>query len=217
VMPRRERLSYISGGYEGHVTRAMRAHVRPGMVTYDIGAHIGYLSLTLARLAGGGGLVVAVEADPRNRAMLIANVAANRATNVRVDPRAVSDAVGSVRFATFPGYSTVSQIDDGAMPADAVFIDVPATTLDALAYGGQYPPPSFIKIDVEGAETQVFRGGERVLSEARPVIVAEARRGETLEEVRELAGWHRYIAQVLDTEGKHAAEGLVEVLFTPSS
>jgi chemotaxis response regulator CheB len=33
-----------------------------------------------------------------------------------------------------------------------------------------FPPPDVIKMDVEGAESAVLRGGQRMLNEARPVV-----------------------------------------------
>lgn len=214
-MPRRERLSYVVGTYESHVVRAMRDHVRAGMTVYDIGAHIGYLSLTLGRLVGPRGTVIAVEADPRNRAMLRANLDANDATNVTVVGDAVSDAVGVISFTTFPTYSSVGHISEGVDPDDAVLVDVPATTIDELAFGSRYRAPAFIKVDVEGAETRVFRGAERTLRELRPTIICEARRGETLDELTALATHARYDLKVIDANTALASAGVVDVLFTP--
>jgi hypothetical protein len=37
-----------------------------------------------------------------------------------------------------------------------------------------FDPPTFIKIDVEGAEVDVLKGASRILKEIRPVIYYEA-------------------------------------------
>ena len=204
------------GTYETHVVTAMRAHVHAGMVAYDIGAHVGYLTLTLSRLVGQSGTVVAIEADPRNRSMLERNIAANRAANVRVVPRVVSDAVGAMPFATFSMYSSVSHIADKGTPGDAEVLEVPSTTLDELVYGGAYPTPEFVKIDVEGAEVRVFQGAMRMLQEAKPIIIAEARRRTTLNGLIRLAEPHGYHAQVLANNSKLAAGDVVDVIFSPA-
>lgn len=39
---------------------------------------------------------------------------------------------------------------------------------------GQIPPPDVLKIDVEGAELDVFRGAVQMLKAKRPVILFEA-------------------------------------------
>ena len=53
---------------------------------------------------------------------------------------------------------------------DPEYITVVVSTLDAELHGLS---PRLIKIDVEGAELGVLRGGERVLSRTRPVLIFE--------------------------------------------
>jgi Methyltransferase FkbM domain len=51
-------------------------------------------------------------------------------------------------------------------------ITVPAITLDDfLAVGG--PSPQLVKIDVEGGEYEVLRGGTNLFQNQRPLIIAE--------------------------------------------
>jgi hypothetical protein len=97
---------------------------------------------------------------------------------VRIVPAAVSDHEGQVTLAVSERTPTVSTVARGwqaARAADADFsavrwnrsIVVRATTLDALI--AAYGRPSFIKIDVEGAEADVLAG----LTHAIPVISFE--------------------------------------------
>jgi FkbM family methyltransferase len=48
------------------------------------------------------------------------------------------------------------------------------TTLDEQVHSGRLPPPSLVKMDVEGSELAVCRGARHVLSIFRPLIVFEA-------------------------------------------
>ena len=48
---------------------------------------------------------------------------------------------------------------------------MPTVTLDWLT--DRFPPPRVLKIDVEGAEEHVLRGGERLLGEACPIVLCE--------------------------------------------
>jgi FkbM family methyltransferase len=50
-------------------------------------------------------------------------------------------------------------------------IEVQAVSLDE--YTSAFPPPDFLKCDVEGAEVQVFRGAQRLLAQKRPGILCE--------------------------------------------
>ena len=61
-------MDYVRGVYEEVVERTLPQKLRPGSVFYDVGAHIGLLSLVAARLVGTHGTVFAFEADPANAA-----------------------------------------------------------------------------------------------------------------------------------------------------
>src|SRR5262249_28462678 len=52
---------------------------------------------------------------------------------------------------------------------------VPTVTLDWLM--GQLPRPDVIKIDVEGAELEVLRGGRLMLLEMKPIVICEVAKG----------------------------------------
>jgi len=74
--------------------------------------------------------------------------------------------------------------------------------------------PHFIKIDVEGAEAKVLRGGENLLSlppDSAPVICLEysssnyARFGFTTAQVRDLLALKGYSLFALDSRGTHPA------------
>jgi hypothetical protein len=71
-----------------------------------------------------------------------------------------------------------------------------------------------IKLDVEGAEEQVFRGACRLLRESRPVIVAEIRAQywAAISQQTEQCG---YRAIILGDGDLLARAGIADVLFTP--
>src|SRR3972149_525461 len=69
---------YWLGTYEPVLQVAIRDWVRPGVVAYDIGANIGYLTLLLARQVGPEGRVYAFEALPANLERLAGNLALNK-------------------------------------------------------------------------------------------------------------------------------------------
>lgn len=51
--------------------------LRPGDVFLDLGAHIGFYSLVVARMVGPAGRVIAVEPEPESFARLLSNAARN--------------------------------------------------------------------------------------------------------------------------------------------
>jgi FkbM family methyltransferase len=211
--PALTRLSFSFGTYQRDVFDVMRRHVRPGMTSYDVGAHMGYFALVLAKLVGPGGRVLAFEPDPRNLGALRNNLLTNGITNVIVTAAAVADVSSEVSFATFP-YSSVNHIADSRTPADARRITVTATTLDSFVYEEHNPAPNFIKIDVEGAEARVLSGATRVLHEASPVVIAEVWRSHWPEVARIMMS-HGYQSFVLGGERRMETAGLADVLFLP--
>jgi len=210
ALPTLQRPSYTLGTFEPHVVQAMQAHVQPGSVAYDLGANVGYHTLILAGLVGPTGSVVAVEPSPADRPALEATLRLNGQTNVRVVSAALAEQAGMVQFTTF-GYSGIGRITREQEPADATIQTIPATTLDALVFEDGYPPPSFIKMDVEGAELRVLLGGMRLLASARPSLVCEVRWQATYEPICTLLAAHGYTPRVLWRDDR-----IGDVLFTPA-
>lgn len=209
MLPTIQRLSYLLGTFEPHVSQTIREHVRPGSVAYDIGANVGYHTLALARCVGVDGQVLAVEPSPRDRQALTVTLRANRLTQVRILPSVLAEEPGTVQFATF-GYSGVSHIAGDKEPADATIHAIPATTLDLLVFSEGYPPPAFIKMDVEGAELRILLGGTRVLASARPIIVCEVRWQTTYEPICQLLERLGYQHRIL-----WRGTAIGDVLFAP--
>ena len=147
--------------------------VSPGDLVFDIGAHLGNRTRAFAAL---GCRVVAVEPQPHVARMLRRLV--GRRGRVQVIENAVARATGRVTLDVSertPTVSTVSSDWRAARAQDPDFatvswnrsVTVAATTLDALI--GEHGYPSFIKIDVEGAELEVLLG----LSQPVPAVSFE--------------------------------------------
>ncbi len=164
---------YWLGTHEVAVQQALARKTKPGMTVYDVGAHLGFFTLGLARLVGAGGRVVAFDPLPENIRVLRANLALNleQAGNVQVVQAAVANASGPVRLY---GGSDPSQARLASPPAGSeVSQGVASLTLDEFVFLRGAPAPQLVKLDVEGAEGMALEGAQRLLREIQPVWILE--------------------------------------------
>lgn len=139
--------------YEVFAEQAYRLpdHLLPpasAKIVLDCGAHIGLTALYFAERYPNA-RVIAVEANPINFALLCQNVKANP----RIVPihAAVYSAAGTVKIGT-SGPGMLHAIGSTG-------IDVPAVTLDGIRAQCGIETIDLLKIDIEGAEKEVFRAG----------------------------------------------------------
>jgi hypothetical protein len=73
-------------------------------------------------------------------------------------------------------------------------ITVPAITLDDFIAAGN-PEPHLMKIDVEGGEYEVLRGGAGLFGRQRPLILAEVHHQEAANQICSLLNDYHYCLQ----------------------
>lgn len=155
--------SYRIGLVEWSVQRALAAHLRTGMVFYDVGAAIGFHTLLAAKLVGPTGTVIAFEPAEDLAQQLRHNAALNGFRQVRLVPFALGaddrEGIVTVRIA---GSSQATATQTARM-----------RRLDGVVEELGLPPPNLIKIDVEGGERDVLFGARATLHAWRPVIIVE--------------------------------------------
>ncbi|RMH10805.1 MAG: FkbM family methyltransferase [Armatimonadetes bacterium] len=149
-----------------HDLRVLQTLLRGGDTLIDIGANVGSHCIPLAKRLGNTTRVYAFEAHPRVFQYLQANAKLNRLTNLHLYPYALGEREGEVRF-------TDLHTDDlnrvASENADAPVIGVPMRPLDSFECAQQ--PITLIKLDVEGYELFVLRGGEQALHQTQLLYV----------------------------------------------
>ncbi|MBZ5701823.1 MAG: FkbM family methyltransferase [Acidobacteriia bacterium] len=163
--------SFAYGTWEPAVTEVLQAQIQPGMTALDIGAHVGFYSLLLARLVGPRGRVISFEPMPDNFARLVENLRLNQLQQVTPVNLAVLARSGELEANVPEGepYSgSISLYQDYGTPR----IRVRATSLDEF-FANSAERLEFIKMDVEGAEGEVLRGGIETLRRFRPRFLIE--------------------------------------------
>lgn len=165
-------LKYLRiSGFDDDLVQLAREHVHAGSVVWDIGANCGVFAFSAVHARS----VVAVEADPFLCNLLQRSVLLNGPDSVTVLAGAVSDRCGIAEFAiSARGRASNHLLEHGGRSQSGgrrATLLVPTITLDAML--DELPPPTFVKIDVEGAELSVLRGATRLLSEVRPTVYIE--------------------------------------------
>lgn len=150
--------------------------VKPGAVVWDIGANVGLFSMAAAALAGPEGTVVSVDADEWLTALVSRSIEMNgaRIAPVRQLTAAISNSEGVAEFCIARRARSSSYLQGfgtSQTGGSREVRSVPTRTLDSLAQS--FPAPQVLKIDVEGAEELVLRGGAGVIATARPAIFCE--------------------------------------------
>lgn len=196
-------VGYSLGASEPTVQRAVETHLERGDVFYDVGANVGFISLLAAKSVGLEGHVYCFEPQPSVLPILTHNLDQNGYTNYDVIEAAVSDRPGRARLElNARGRSGEARLasarssHDTALPHKRNTVDVRVVTLDEL----DLPAARLVKIDVEGAESQVLRGMARVMREHRPTLIIEIHdlQGPSVEAILSEAD---YRTEVLNDDG----------------
>jgi FkbM family methyltransferase len=161
-------LIYYLGRSEPETFEFVSCFLKPGMVFFDVGAHIGEYTLMAAARVGQSGQVHAFEAQPAMATLLRSNCSANHVRNAIINSCAVSSREGNVEFEICSEPSMSSIVAGPARVGEhSGTICVPSITLDAYCERlGVWP--DLLKIDVEGAEWLVLEGATRMLGRPAP-------------------------------------------------
>jgi FkbM family methyltransferase len=178
---------YWLGIHEPEIQKVLAAHLKLGGVFYDIGANAGFFTLLASKLVGPAGAAFAFEPLPQNADVLAEQLSLNGLPANWLVRAAVGDRGGSVSFAPTDNTSTAGIVTD----AGSGSISVQMITLDEFVI--DHPPPTFLKIDVEGAEGLVIAGAAEVIRRHRPAMLVEVHSPAAAEAtlpVLKAAGYH---------------------------
>ncbi len=147
--------------------------VEPGGVCLDIGANLGVVSLRMAHRAGPSGQVHSFEPQPRMQSYIERSVERNGFTNIRLHKIALGEVDGVLPLSVpkkNAGRATLKKVHAGT----AESIDVPVRRLSDVMDQCDVKQVSLIKMDVEGFEPLVLKGGLDFLRTSKPnAIVLE--------------------------------------------
>jgi FkbM family methyltransferase len=183
-------LQATAGVWEPYVMNVMKAFIAHDSVCLDIGANIGAMTLVMSGLASRGE-VFAFEPCSRNATFLRENLIRNSASNVTVLQKALFDRTSQIELFYVDELGACSFLETGDrtglekikavvtqewMQQVELHCDrekVECVRLDDWAAAMPLHRLDFIKLDAEGAETQVIQGGLQTIMRFQPKLVTE--------------------------------------------
>jgi FkbM family methyltransferase len=159
----------FDGYWESWITLALARTVRPGWHCLDVGANHGYYTLVMADGAGPTGRVAPIEPTPRLADLLRQTLDVNGFPYIDVVTKAASDSDGETLQLVVPPRRSMnarlSDVVDGGAEAFAV----ESVTIDSLTR--EWPRVDLIKVDVEGAEEQVWQGMRETIAHNSDLVI----------------------------------------------
>ena len=143
------------------------AQVRPGTHVLDVGAFLGIYAVIESRLAGAAGKVTALEPTAWSASMARRHIHYNAARGAPIT--LIEAAAGEA-----PGTAMLHEYDEPYVNALASAVDVTGAprlravsvvTLDDVCASEQLTP-TFIRMDVQGAEWHVLRGARETIRQS---------------------------------------------------
>lgn len=167
--------------YEKIIQQLYSAILEPGDSCIDVGANKGFHTFPMASLVGGAGKVYAFEPISELNAALVERARRESIDQIEFILAALGSKSGEVEFFNIKNYTPLSGLKLRSPPADAVVerIEIPMMRLDERIAADTRV--RFVKIDVEGGELDVIKGGLELIRRSRPIIAFEDGRDKAAE------------------------------------
>jgi FkbM family methyltransferase len=155
---------YWSSANDRAETEQLRS-MPPGGVMLDVGANYGYYCITIASRLRQNCTIHAFEPNGVVFERLRKNLEMNGASAVTAYQVGLDDREGTAAIVDVPGHSGAAYLRSGE--------GVTVTSLDRFCQGAKVDRLDLIKIDAEGAELRILRGGQGTLFRFRPALLLE--------------------------------------------
>jgi FkbM family methyltransferase len=184
------------GTFEDSMQRVAQNYLGPGKTLYDVGGGRGFYSLLAA---SQGARSFAFEPDPFNLEWLQRHIRVNHFEElIEVSPLAIYSHTGSIAMSPSErngtGQGCAKVLPHGSKAGGN--IEVACITLDDFARANA--APSLVKIDVEGAESEVLNGAVELCREVRPPLLIEVHDPVNSSRVQKWLQQHQYRLEWLE-------------------
>ena len=198
----------------------LRRVLQPGEKVIDIGANYGVYTLSMARTVGPRGRVWAFEPASTTAKLLSEGISVNGYSQVILERSALSSSCGTAQL-SLNDHSELNALIRGKPPTNTSET-VPVVTLDECLHRHDWRDIAFMKVDAEGEEADILKGGARFFSELSPLVQYEVKAGKDLhmELVQEFAalGYESYrlvlgLDLLVPFDGQSTPDGYLLNLF----
>jgi FkbM family methyltransferase len=167
------------GYYSRDIVLLMNRILQPRMVVLDVGANIGEITMAAAQRVGSNGHVYSFEPMTPLYSRLTEHLGMNGMNQVTPIAKGLSDRIGTATI-----FSAEAPFEDGTRhdglgtlyPTASRSVaagDIELTTLDEFCSSSNITRIDLVKIDVEGAELAVLKGGLTSIARFQPFLIVE--------------------------------------------
>ena len=153
----------------------VRKFLKPGMNVVDIGANYGIYTLTSAQLIGKDGRIWAFEPSSTTARLLAKSINANKIENAQLIQAGLSDKHGHSSLVLNPNTEMCFLSDDPDETGQKERVELYSLDECREKYG--WHSIDLIKMDAEGHESKIIKGGDNLLASSSPLVMYEIRAG----------------------------------------
>jgi FkbM family methyltransferase len=163
---------YFETDYEHENVAFLTKTCKKGMTVVDIGAHLGLMSVIIAKLVGEKGKVYSFEPTPKTFEIFKRIITLNHFdTIIKPYNKAVSNFVGMVDFFVDENEGSNANSLVSRKDKNRASQKTEVNTLDNIISEIKTDKLNLIKIDAEGSELDVLLGAKNTIYNYRPIII----------------------------------------------
>jgi FkbM family methyltransferase len=161
---------YVYFSWRDAAWDALFGLMKEGQVVFDVGTNIGYTLLRAAQCVGPTGKVFGFEPAHRNYSKCLKNLELNGLPNVEVQKLALGNTNGPQRLVITDEHNTgMNRLAGDQESGESVEV----IKLDDWVIQNSITHIDVIKIDVEGFELNVLKGGYAAIQQHKPALFIE--------------------------------------------
>ncbi len=159
--------------WEKNIVSLFKKYLDKGDIAIDCGSFIGLHSLKLSDIVGEDGKVFAIEAIPTIYDCVVETINRKEITNITPLNFAL-DSQSNIPLTFLSDHTGESSVEEHRRRPFKYKYIINSKTLDDHFLPLELDKINLMKIDVEGHEFKVLKGGEKIIKKYRPIIIMES-------------------------------------------